>query len=112
LANEPFNQIDRGMIKHIVMWRLKESEHGNDRQTNAKLIKEKLTALRGRIPGMTAIEVGVDFSRTDSSCDVVLYSEFVDRNALEAYQINPEHEVLKPFIGLASTERRIADYEV
>ncbi len=100
------------MIKHIVMWRLKDVAHGNDRQTNATLIKEKLTALRGRIPGMMALEVGCDFSRTDSSCDVVLYSEFLDREALAAYQINPEHEALKPFIGMATTERRIADYEV
>ncbi|MEI7824781.1 MAG: Dabb family protein [Chlorobiaceae bacterium] len=100
------------MIKHIVMWRLKDVAHGNDRQTNAALIKEKLTALRGRIPGMTAIEVGIDFSCTDSSCDVVLYSEFLDRNALALYQENPEHEALKPFIGMASMERRIADYEV
>ena len=61
---------------------------------------------------MTAIEVGIDFSRTDSFCDVVLYSEFLDRHALAAYQENPEHEALKPFIGMASIERRIADYEV
>ncbi len=100
------------MIKHIVMWRLKEVAHGNDLQTNATLIKEKLMALRGKISGMTALEVGFDFSRTDSSCDVVLYSEFVDRQALEAYQVNPEHAELKPFIGGASSERRIADYEV
>ncbi len=100
------------MIKHIVLWRLKEMADGNDRQTNATLIKEKLTALRGRIPGMTALEVGFDFSRNDSSCDVVLYSEFADRQALEAYQANPEHEALKPFIGMATIERRIADYEV
>ncbi|MBV5288547.1 Dabb family protein [Pelodictyon phaeoclathratiforme] len=100
------------MIKHIVMWRLKEFEQGHDRQTNAHLVREKLTALRGRIPGMMALEVGVDFSRSDSSCDIVLYSEFVDREALEAYQINPEHEAIKPFIGSVSIERRIADYEV
>ena len=100
------------MIKHIVMWRLCDVAHGNDRQTNASLIKEKLTALRGKIPGMMAIEVGIDFSRTDSSCDVVLYSEFADHKALEAYQMHPEHEALKPFIGLVSTERRIVDYEV
>lgn len=100
------------MIKHIVMWRLKEFELGNERQVNAHLVREKLTALRGRIPGMTALEVGVDFSQSDSSCDIVLYSEFVDREALEAYQINPEHEAIKPFIGRVSMERRIADYEV
>jgi hypothetical protein len=100
------------MVKHIVMWKLKDSAHGNDRQTNALLIREKLEALRGRIPGMTAIEVGLDFSVTDSSCHVVLYSEFIDREALDAYQAHPEHQALKPFIGEASFERRLADYEL
>ena len=40
------------MIKHIVMWRLQETAHGNGKAKNALLIKEKLEALRGRIPGL------------------------------------------------------------
>ena len=99
------------MVKHIVMWRLKDSAHGNDAGLNARLIKEKLESLAGRIPGMISIEVGIDFSRSDSSADVVLYSEFVDRQALEGYQLHPEHEALKPFIGGAAAERRVGDYE-
>jgi hypothetical protein len=93
------------------MWQLKEFAHGNDLRTNAILIKEKLEALQGRIPGMTAIEVGLDFSMTDSSSDVVLYSEFVDQHALDAYQAHPEHQALKPFIGEATCARRLVDYE-
>ncbi|NTU58330.1 MAG: Dabb family protein [Chlorobiaceae bacterium] len=100
------------MVKHIVMWRLKDSAHGNDSGLNARLIKEKLEALAGRIPGLVSIEVGLDFSCSDSSADVVLYSEFADREALEAYQRHPEHEALKPFIGGATLERRVGDYEL
>ncbi|NTV01310.1 MAG: Dabb family protein [Chlorobiaceae bacterium] len=99
------------MVKHIVMWRLKESAHGNTAEVNARLIKEKLEGLRSRISGLVSIEVGIDFSRTGSSADVVLYSEFVDRNALEGYQSHPEHEAMKPFIGDAASERRLVDYE-
>jgi hypothetical protein len=99
------------MVKHIVMWRLKDTAHGNSAEVNARLIKEKLEALRSRISGLVSIEVGIDFSRTDSSADVLLYSEFVDRKALEGYQSHPEHEALKPFIGGASSERRLVDYE-
>ena len=47
------------MVKHIVLWRLKDNAHGNDLQTNAYLIKEKLEGLRGRIPGLLTIEVGI-----------------------------------------------------
>ncbi|NTU45538.1 MAG: Dabb family protein [Chlorobiaceae bacterium] len=100
------------MIKHIVMWQLKDAAHGNDSQTNARLIQQKLEALRGRIQGMLAIEVGLDFSRSESSGDVVLYTEFVDRQSLDAYQIHPLHQALKPFIGEASRERRVVDYEI
>jgi tryptophan synthase beta subunit len=99
------------MIKHIVMWRLRDAAHGNSSASNAGIIKEKLEALHGRIPGLISIEVGLDFSGTDSSADIVLYSEFIDREALEGYQVHPEHEALKPFIGGASAERRLIDYE-
>ncbi|MEI7695272.1 MAG: Dabb family protein [Chlorobium sp.] len=100
------------MVKHIVIWKLKDEAHGNERQTNANLVKEKLLALRGRIPGMRSLEVGFDLSRTSSSGDIVLYSEFIDRDALEAYQAHPAHEALKPFIGGVTAERRIVDYEM
>ena len=100
------------MVKHIVLWRLKDTAHGNDPATNACLIKQKLEGLRGRIPGLIAIEVGIDFSRTESSGNIVLYSEFADREALASYQAHPEHQALIPFIGEATRERRLVDYEV
>ena len=88
-----------------------EEAHGNSAEVNAHLIKEKLEALSGRIPGLLSIEVGVDFSRTDSSADVVLVSVFTDLSALEAYQCHPEYQLLAPFIGGASRERRVVDYK-
>lgn len=99
------------MIKHIVMWRLKDHANGNDKATNARLIKQKLEALRGKIPGLLHIEVGIDFSATDQSADIVLYSEFESRAALDVYQAHPEHKAVMPFVGEARSERRVADYE-
>lgn len=100
------------MIKHIVVWRLKEAAHGNDKRTNARLIKQQLEALNGRIPGLLRLEVGIDFSATESSADLALYSEFVSREALDAYQVHPEHKSIMPFVGEARSERRMVDYEV
>ena len=99
------------MIKHIVMWKLKESALGNDRSTNARLVKEKLEALAKKIPGLLKIEVGVDFSHTDSSSDVVLYTEFASRETLDDYQEHPEHVAVNTFIMAVRSERRLADYE-
>lgn len=99
------------MIKHIVMWRFKESAHGNDRATNLRLAKEKLESLRGNIPGMLTITVGVDYSATPNSSDLVLYSEFTGREALAVYQAHPLHQAIVPFVAEATSERRLVDFE-
>ena len=100
------------MIKHIVMWRLKDHAEGNDKMTNAQLMKSKLEALRGQIEGVLAIEVGIDFSATEASADVVLYSEFTDRAALAAYQAHPLHQAVVAFIKEVVNTRHLVDYEV
>jgi len=100
------------MIKHIVMWRLKEAAHGNDKATNASLIKKKLEALVGKIPGLLKLEVGIDYSCSDTSSDVVLYSEFESREALERYHVHPDHKAIMPFVMEARDERRVVDYEI
>lgn len=99
------------MIKHIVMWKLKETAHGNSKQENARIIKDKLEALDRKIPGMLRIEVGIDFSKTEGSADVVLYSEFETKKDLENYQIHPEHKAVMPFIMEARLNRTVVDYE-
>lgn len=100
------------MIRHIVFWRLKEQALGNDKVRNAELVKQKLEALVGRIPGLLTLEVGIDFSRSADSADLVMFSEFESLEALEAYHHHPEHEAVKPFVGAVRSERRVVDYEV
>lgn len=98
-------------VKHIVLWTLKDTAEGRPAQENAQEIKARLEALSGRIPGLLKLEVGIDFSRTGSSADVALYSEFVDREALAAYAIHPEHVAAAGFANLVRDTRIIADYE-
>ena len=99
------------MIKHIVFFRLKDSAHGNSKEVNARLIKEKLEALKGVVPGIVRLEVGIDFSKTEMSSDLALYSEFATRADLEAYQAHPAHKAVLPFIAEARLDRCLVDYE-
>jgi quinol monooxygenase YgiN len=99
------------MVKHIVMLRLKPEAHGNTRADNARLIKQKIEALRDQIPGIVRLEVGLDYSATDQSADLVLYSEFASREALDGYQKHPAHQAILPFIAEARSERLLVDYE-
>ena len=100
------------MIKHIVFWRLNESAYGNDKQTNADILKEKLLAMEGKVNGLLEIEVGFDFNNEKDSCDVVLYSEFENKEALRQYQTHSDHEAIKKWLSEVRYERRVVDYEV
>ena len=100
------------MIKHIVFWRLKGREDAKSRDENARAIKDRIEGLRGKIPGMLHIEAGVDFNGSDSACDVVLYSEFESKAALDGYQDHPAHLEIAKFIADRRSERRTVDYEV
>ena len=99
------------MIKHIVFWRLNETAYENNKQVNAQLLKEKLLAMQEKVDGLIKIEIGFDFSNEKDSCDVVLYSEFETKEALNKYQIHPEHQAIKEWLGEVRFERRVIDYE-
>jgi len=94
------------------MWRLKEEAHGYNKNENARLIKEKLEALNGKIPGLIKLEVGIDFVHSPESADIVLYSEFESREALQVYQEHPLHKEVMPFVAGAREMRIAADYEI
>lgn len=100
------------MIKHIVMWRLKDFAKGTDKTGNAEKIKEMLESLRGKIKEIAHIEVGINIIKSDNASDVVLYSEFNGREDLNAYQKHPEHSKIVQFVAEVCTERRVVDYEV
>jgi hypothetical protein len=100
------------MIKHIILWRLKDFAEGSTKQENMLKVKKMLEEMRGKIPGMLKLEVGLNFESSDSASDISLYTEFESREALDAYQIHPVHIKVKEFIPLVRTERRVVDYEV
>ena len=95
------------MIKHIVMWNLRGDTPAAKARAIAQ-VQQSLASLRGRIPGLLHVEVGVDHSRVDYACDVVLYSEFENQAALDAYANHPEHLRVKQELG----DMRIARYQV
>lgn len=97
------------MIKHIVMWDLAGETPEQNRQA-CQHVKELFEGLAGLIPGLLKIEVGVDISRIDYACDVVLYSEFDTREALAAYADHPEHRRVREALGNLRVARHQVDY--
>lgn len=75
------------MVKHIIMWNLKEEFNNDDIK---KEIKNGIESLAGKIPGL--IEIKVETNRlATSSADIMLYSVFENEDALKGYTVHPEH---------------------
>ncbi len=100
------------MIKHIVMWKLKDFAEGKDRAANALEMKRRLDECARLSAGTLAFEVAIAQPGLEATYDVVLYSEFTDRAALAEYSDHPVHQAVKPFIGAVRSERQCMDYEV
>jgi heme-degrading monooxygenase HmoA len=100
------------MVKHLVMWKLKETAEGGEKEQNAQRIKELLEGLRGRIPGLISIEVGINVNKSQMAYDVALYTEFESLEALEVYQNHPEHLNAARFVRAVNEGRVVVDYEI
>ncbi len=75
------------MVKHIILWKLKD-EHNTDEVKAG--IKSSLEALSGVVPGL--IEIKVQTEKLDSSnVDVMLYSVLESEEALKGYATHPAH---------------------
>jgi len=93
------------------MWNLK----GDTKEEKAKNIRrlcQSFDSLRGRIPGLIHLEIGVDQSRIDYACDVVLYSEFESVQALKNYATHPEHLRVKDEVAGLRIAKHQVDYAV
>ncbi|MDR6448796.1 Dabb family protein [Paraburkholderia sp. 22099] len=97
------------MIRHIVMWRVR-GDTPAERLAASNRVKTGFEGLRGRIPGMSHLEVGLDHSRVDYACDAVLVTEFDSQEALEAYALHPEHLRVRNELGDLRTARFQVDY--
>ena len=91
------------MVKHVILWQLKE-EYDEEQKAKIKQgIKEGLEGLQGKIPGLLEIKVYTDPLKTANS-DVMLDSKFESEAALNGYTVHPDHvEVsttkVRPFVS-------------
>lgn len=100
------------MIKHIVMWQLKDHAEGADKATNAAKMKALLDDCANLVPGMLKFEVVTAQPGFECTYDILLYSEFESMAALDAYQNHPQHVALKPFVAAIRQARQCMDYEM
>ena len=96
------------MVKHIILWKLKE-EHNN--LSVKEGIKSNLESLKGKIPGLIEIKVQIT-AFSSSNADVMLYSELENEEALKEYAVHPEHVfVADTYVRPFTQTRMCLDFE-
>ena len=100
------------MIKHVILWKLKDELQGEEKEQVKAGIKQGLEGLEGQIPGLIDIKVRTEYLPS-SNLDVMLDTTFEDEESLKAYATNPKHVAVadgkvRPYTAV----RACMDYEV
>jgi len=92
------------MITHIVFFKLKEPG-------NVKKASEVLLGLKGKIPQLRHLEVGIDILHSDRSYDLALVTKFDSLEGMKAYQTHPVHEEVSNYMASVRESSVTVDYE-
>ena len=95
------------MIRHIVLFRVKD-----EYKSEIPQLVKNFYGMKGKIEGLVNLEAGADFLHSDRSYDVALVTEFVSREALDAYQTHPVHLPVKKRMGEVRVSSVACDYEI
>ena len=100
------------MVRHVIVWTLKDEYSAEEKETIKNGIKEGLEGLKGQVPGLADIKVNT-VGLPSANADLMLDSLFEDAEALKGYSIHPAHVAVatgkvRPYTKI----RSCFDYEV
>ena len=99
------------MIKHIVLYKLKEIENEDQKAVVRNKIKTALLSLKDKFKEVKYIEVGLNHELNSDSFDICLITHFETLEDFNFYQDHPEHLKVKEFVKANASERAAVDYE-
>ena len=100
------------MVKHVILWQLKDEFSEKEIVDIKAGIKEGLEGLAGKIPGLVSIQVNTN-GLASSNADVMLDSLFEDEASLKGYAVHPAHVAVADGKVRPYTKTRVClDYEV
>ena len=99
------------MVKHIVLFKLKDEVPETDKLVVMNKFKEAIEALPAKISVIRKIEVGLNMNPGES-WHIALYSEFDNLDDVKFYATHPDHVAAGKSIAEAKESRSCVDYEI
>ena len=98
------------MVKHIVLFKLKENLSQDEKLSVMKNFKAAIEALPSTIDYIRKIYVGLNMN-ADEKWDICLESEFDSLDDVRNYAVHPAHVAAAAIIKDAKQDRACVDYE-
>lgn len=98
------------MVKHIVIFKLKEELPDKERLSIMKSFQKAIEALPPKIDVIRKIEVGLNMNPAEN-WHIALYSEFDSLEDVKTYATHPEHVAAGKIIAEAKESRACVDYQ-
>ena len=100
------------MVKHVILWNLKEEYSATEKEEIKKNIKTGIESLNGKIPGLIDIKVHIT-GLESSTADLMLDSTLESEEALKNYAVHPDHvEVANKIVRPHTAKRSCLDFEI
>ena len=96
------------MLKHVVFMKFKPAITAPD----IDQLKQALGGLPALIPEIREFVFGHDILRTERSWDFALISAFDNVEAMNRYQINPDHQIILQKVRAMCDSIVVVDFEV
>ncbi len=100
------------MVKHIILWNLKDEFSDEEKTKIKENAKVNLESLVGQIPGLINLNIQTTYFES-SNVDLMLDSTFESIDALKQYAIHPKHvEMADKYVRPYTANRACIDYEI
>ncbi len=99
------------MVKHIVLFKLKDEAPAEARLAAMNAFKAAIEELPAKIPFIRSIEVGLNINPAET-WSIALYSEFDSLDDVRRYAVHPDHVAAGKLLAEVRESRACVDYEL
>ena len=99
------------MVKHIVLFKLKDTLSSEEKMQVMTSFKQAIEALPAQISVIRSIEVGFNINPAEA-WDIALYSEFDSLDDVKTYATHPAHVAAGSLLAGAKESRSCVDFEI
>ena len=100
------------MVRHVILWQLKEEYNDEEKREIKAGIKEGLEGLVGKVPGLVEVHVHTE-GLASSNADLMLDAVLANEEALKGYAVHPEHvAIANSKVRPYTMSRTCPDFEI